>query len=312
MGRICCVVYKKFANSDQLYSHLTIRDEGTSSRINPTREPQSSFAIGPLVDILRRAFKARSNFDWSKYLPAPPTGLSNLTLVPLNPYIPEQSNCVFGCEGFLCDAADGCQPNLICKNSICQAPSESQPGKIGDKCNSKKLCLEHLQCSDGTCQQCASRPTIPPANPRTRQVFTDPDVQCYNDRTQLLRDQPYCSLPSSKDPRGNPCNNAMDCEANQYCDWGLCKMCTEGCLGMRCRSNNKCKTGFCNEYGRCDYPGQPKIIAGHGASARKASARNNLGPKGAQRGPNKVRDEAMRINIPKEEAKATGNPAAAT
>jgi hypothetical protein len=290
------------SNGVQLYSHLTIRDEGTSARINPLREPQRSFAIGPLVDVLRRAYKARSNFNWSKYLPTPPTGLSNLTHVPLNPYIHGRSDCVFGCEGHLCDAADGCRTDLICKNSICQVPSESQPGKVGDVCNSKKVCQEHLRCESGACQQCDSRPTIQPDDPRLAVAYNDPDAQCRHDK-DILRSRAYCSLPSINDPRGNPCSNSAHCDANQYCDWGLCKLCTEGCLGMRCRSNNKCKTGFCNEFGRCDYPGKRKINAGPGAHAGGRKR-----PKVGVRGPNKVRDEAMRINIPTEKVRATEKP----
>ncbi|KAF2689651.1 glycoside hydrolase family 5 protein [Lentithecium fluviatile CBS 122367] len=321
------LAYKKQAIFDQgnalnyrgipwLYSHLTIRDEGTTARINPLREPQSSFAIGPLVNVLRHAYKARSNFNWSKYLPAPPTGLSNLTLVPLNPYIPEQSDCVFGCEGFLCDSADGCRTDLICKNSICQVPSESQPGKVGDVCNSKKVCQEHLKCESGTCQECDSRPTIQPDDPRKVKVYNDPNAQCRADKNTLLQTRSYCTLPSASNPRGNPCTNAAHCDANQYCDWGLCKRCTEGCLGMPCKSNNKCKTGFCNSYGRCDYPGMKKIVSGPGAYARdwtrnrKGAGWNVGGRKDDVRGPNKVRDEAMKINIPKETVQATGQPAA--
>lgn len=80
---------------------------------------------------------------------------------------------------------------------------------------------------------------------------------------------------------------------------------------MKCRGNNKCKTGFCNTHGRCDYPGKPKAPQGPGGH-RRSTTRDRKGPgynlnlpKGEGRGPNKVRDEAMRINIPKEEVVAT-------
>ncbi|KAJ4297516.1 hypothetical protein N0V90_005408 [Kalmusia sp. IMI 367209] len=314
--------YKKQAIFDQgnalnyrgipwIYSHLTFKDEGTSSKVSILRE--SRFAIGALADVLTRAFRSRSNFNWSKYIPSPPGGLNNLTALPLNPYIPEQSPCTFGCEGYLCDALDGCRTDLLCKNSICQVPSESQPGKAGDICNSKKPCQEHLKCSAGTCQQCKERPTMQADSyPRKIIAYNSIEGQCHPDTTTAFRKDsgPICTLPSPINPRGNPCNNAQHCDANQYCDWGLCKRCTEGCLGMKCRSNNKCKTGVCNVHGRCDYPGKKKILAGPGASARgttrdrKGPGYNNNAPRG-ERGPNKVRDEAMRINIPKEEVVAT-------
>ncbi|KAJ4356227.1 uncharacterized protein N0V89_004257 [Didymosphaeria variabile] len=131
--------YKKQAIFDQgnalnyrgipwIYSHLTFKDEGTTPKVSILRDSNS--AIGALSDVLSRAFRSRSNFNWSKYLAAPSGGLSNLTTLPLNTYIPEQSSCTFGCEGHLCDAADGCRPDFLCKNSICQRPSESQPGKL--------------------------------------------------------------------------------------------------------------------------------------------------------------------------------------
>ncbi|CAN9481260.1 unnamed protein product [Alternaria alternata] len=95
------------------------------------------------------------NFNWTKYLPPPvsiippsadektaqhlqamltgsnnqewklkPLGLSNVSSVVLNPYIIEQSDCTFGCLGHLCDAADSCSPDLLCKNS----PTNTAPG----------------------------------------------------------------------------------------------------------------------------------------------------------------------------------------
>lgn len=312
----------------QIYSHLTFQDEGTTPKISILRE--SRFAIGALTDILTRALRSRSNFNWSKYLPAPSGGLSNLTTLPLNPYILEQSSCTFGCEGHLCDARDGCRPDLLCKNSICQRPSESQPGKIGDKCNSKNPCLEHLSCASGTCQQCKERATIQPWDRRKENDLNshnpfrrDPiaansiDAQCHTDTTNafFIPPRPLCSLPSQIDPRGNPCTNAQNCDADQYCDWGLCKRCTEGCLGMKCRSNNKCKTGFCNVHGRCDYPGKPKVVFGPGGGrgttrSRKGPGYNLNAPKGEGRGPNKVRDEAMKINIPEEQVVATAQATA--
>ncbi|OAG07068.1 uncharacterized protein CC84DRAFT_1117139 [Paraphaeosphaeria sporulosa] len=325
--------YKKQAIFDQgnalnyrgipwIYSHLTFKDEGTSPKISITRE--SNYAIGALSDVLTRASRSRSNFNWSKYLPAPSGGLSNLTTLPLNLYIPEQASCTFGCEGHLCDAADGCRPSLICKNSICQQPSDSQPGKIGDACNSKKPCLSHLKCASGSCQTCNARATIQPWDRRPDNSYNShnpfrrdpiaansPAAQCHPDTANafLVPPRPICSSPASRE---NPCTNAQHCNADQYCDWGLCKACTEGCLGMKCRSNNKCKTGFCNTHGRCDYAGQKKVLAGPGGQGRSTTrnrkgAGYNLGaPKGQGSGPNKVWDVPMKVNIPKEEVVATG------
>lgn len=76
---------------------------------------------------------------------------------------------------------------------------------------------------------------------------------------------------------------------------------------MTCKSNNKCKTGFCNAYGRCDYPGKPKLVSGPGArSGGRRGPGYNVGPKRQEGGPNKVRSEAMKVNIPTEGVRATG------
>jgi hypothetical protein len=75
---------------------------------------------------------------------------------------------------------------------------------------------------------------------------------------------------------------------------------------MVCKSNNKCKTGFCNAFGRCDYPSKPKIVSGPGARAvGRRGPGYNVGPKGHS-GPNKVRSEALREVRSTEGARATG------
>ncbi|KAH7075462.1 hypothetical protein BKA63DRAFT_297774 [Paraphoma chrysanthemicola] len=337
--------YKKEAIFDQgnalnyrgipwLYSHLTTMDEGLTGRVNPLRTEFTSWTA--LKDVLRRSYTSRSNFDWSKYLPAPPDApLTNLTSLPLNPYIPEQSDCTFGCEGHLCDAADGCAPDLICKNSVCQRNDEKQPGKVGDRCDSKKVCQEHLRCGGGQCQACSVRPSIQPERQkRKRTVASEPpayvpghevvandiSASCHSDSLPSLFElakrrasptPPICLSPSNP-PRGNPCESTTHCDANHYCNWGLCTKCSakDLCLGARCKSNNKCKTGFCNNFGRCDYPGQKKIVTGPGARGKSRNNRVPGVPKGHERGPAKVRDEALRINIPKEQAAETAKPAA--
>ncbi|KAF2470699.1 uncharacterized protein BDR25DRAFT_286871 [Lindgomyces ingoldianus] len=314
------LVYKKSAIWDQgnalnyrgipwMYSTASTEDEGTSSRVSILRA--HNFAVGALASILQSAYRARSNFDWSPYLPPPASGLSNLTVLPLNPFVPEQSSCTFGCLGWLCDAADGCSPDLICKNSVCQKPAETQPGSVGANCNSKTVCQEHLVCEDGTCQKCVARPSIQPSDPRKHMVEGHITGQCHLDISSPFNMRPICTLcdPSKQTCRGSPCHRPGDCSADEFCDWGLCKPCTEGCLGMKCKSSNKCKTGYCNVYGRCDYPTKVKKPSGPGANAgRRGPGWNNKGPKDQQRGPAKVRDEAMRINIPKEGVRATGSP----
>lgn len=240
-----------------------------------------SAAIGALKDVLRRAYVSRSNFDWSKYISAPPA-LSNATHIATNPFIHEFGVCTFGCPGHLCDAADGCQPDLICKNSVCTTPAESQPGNVGAECNSKQVCQEHLRCEDGTCQECIARSSIQPEDKRKRAIPGHVNFQCHPDSTAIFNMRPFCLKPqASGSPlkRGNPCEKASHCDANEYCYWGLCKACTgkDGCLGAKCKSNNKCKTGFCNNFGHCDYPGLVQKKGGPGARAG-GMKRSPVGP----------------------------------
>jgi hypothetical protein len=305
---------------------LTTLEEGLTARVNPLRKEYTSWTA--LKDVLQRAYSARSNFDWTKHLSPPPdANLTKVSAIHLNPYIPEQSDCTFGCEGHLCDAADGCAPDMICKNSVCQQNAENQPGKVDDRCDSKKVCQEHLRCSKGACQECSVRPSIqppskrvwtgtdpPPLDPSNKVVPNDIKASCYSDsvdnifaRRATQTPYPICLSPMNP-PRGNPCEKAAHCDADHYCNWGICTKCTstDSCLGAKCRSNNKCKTGFCNNFGRCDYAGQKKIFTGPGARGKSRNTRVPGVPKGHERGPAKVRDEAMRINIPKERAHETG------
>jgi hypothetical protein len=200
---------------------------------------------------------------------------------------------------------------------------------MGDRCDSKKVCQEHLHCSKGACQECSVRPSIQPvskrkwANPHEappedtsiKIIANDINASCYSDSItnifalsarQSTLNHPICRFPSTP-PRGNPCEKAAHCDADHYCDWGLCKKCTssDACLGAKCRSNNKCKTGFCNNFGRCDYPGQKKIISGPGRTGIKQKRIPGV-PKGHERGPAKVRDEAMRVEIPGQKVMETG------
>ena len=262
-----------------------------------------------------------------------PAGLSNVTSIPLNPYIIEQSSCTFGCVGHLCDAADSCSPDLLCKNSICQTNPESQPGKAGDRCNSKQVCQSHLRCEKGECAACVARTTIQPESKKRKRAIlgdaatqqeeeqrrrssvkpNDPNGTCYTDSLPHLFETVRLSSPSPPLPiclppshHPNPCTTPSHCSAHEYCSWGLCIPCSpsDSCLGSPCRSNNSCKTGFCNDYGRCDYVAQRKKKATGPGGARGKVGRVAGVPKGHERGPARVRDEAMRVNIPKEEGPA--------
>ncbi|KAL5113440.1 hypothetical protein ACEQ8H_008684 [Pleosporales sp. CAS-2024a] len=342
--------YKKEALFDQgnalnyrgipwLYSHLTHLQEDVEARINPLRPEYTSWK--PLKDVLQRSYTARSTFDWSKHLPPPDAPLTNVTAVHLNPYIPEQSDCTFGCQGHLCDAADGCAPDLICKNSVCQQPSASQPGTVGATCNSKKVCLAHLQCTDGKCQPCSVRPSMqppskrrwigsdaPPIDGRSRVLPNSITGTCHSSSLPslfALQERSLGDAPSSTtlgtsnppppppplclapDARGAPCEKATHCNADEFCDWGTCAKCSasDKCLGAKCATHNQCKTGFCNGHGRCDYAGQKKIISGPGAPRGKSQRLPGV-PKGHERGPAKVRSEAMRVRVPTEKVRETG------
>lgn len=327
--------YKKQAVFDQanalnvrgipwLYSHLTFRDEGTTPAISIAREDNdTSSSIVALANGLRRAATARSNFDWSARLAAPEAPLSNLTLIPMNPYIPDRADCLFGCEGMLCDSAESCAPSLLCKNTVCQVPADTQPGKPHDACNSKKPCLSHLTCADGACQPCMARGTIPPSDFRKAVVHNNPHGsvgQCPLDSADPFTSLPYCRSPPSSSPSSsssspsNPCENPTHCSASEYCSWGLCTPCSNvtGCLGAPCTSSNACKTGLCNVHARCDYPAPkpPKLLSQEGQARDTWRSRKGAGwnaaPRNEKRGPNRVMDVPVRNVVPKEKVDATG------
>ncbi|KAL6152958.1 hypothetical protein ACJQWK_11566 [Exserohilum turcicum] len=353
-----------------LYSHLSMLNEGKSSRINPLHPEYTSWRA--LKEVLQHALTTRSNFDWSTYLPRPvrilpltadettaqqlkqmitgdntqewkiqPLGLSNLTSIRLNPYVLQQSTCTFGCAGHLCAAPDDCAPDLRCKNSVCTRPDAAQPGKMGDACNSKKACLEHLRCVKGECAACTPRTSMPDATAaarktRKRSLENDPaplpqqhhdattsvrpndaNASCYTDSLAHIfaaaaaasatgAPAPVCLSPGH---HASPCESAAQCSANEYCDWGSCVRCkaSDACLGDTCRSNNKCKTGYCNDHGRCDYVANrfKKSFGPGGAKMGKGNRQAGI-PSGHERGPAKVRHEAMRIVIPEEKVMETG------
>ena len=275
--------------------------------INPLRPEYASMTA--LTDVLTRASTARSNFNWTSYLPAPPTPLSPLTEMPLNPYIPADSPCVFGCKGHLCNAADGCAPSLLCKNNICQQNSATQPGQMGSVCNSKKPCQTHLQCTRGSCQPCASRPTLGTPGTSKTAAANDASGTCPTDELTTFfspASRPRtCLSPSA---RQNPCESPLHCSSTSFCSWGLCSPCrpSDLCLGASCKSSNACKTGYCNDYGRCDYAGQKTLVFGPGVRGRWKNTRVDGVPEGHERGPARVRSEALRIVIPTEGVMETG------
>ncbi|KAL1792293.1 hypothetical protein ACET3X_008800 [Alternaria dauci] len=383
--------YKKEAIFDQgnalnyrgipwIYSHLTTLSEGTTSRINPLHPTYTTWPA--LTTILTHAATARSNFNWTRYLPPPisiippshdeqtaqhlsamltgsltqewkllPRGLSNVTSVRLNPYIIQQSTCTFGCLGHLCDVADGCAPELVCKNSVCRSYSETQqPGGVGARCDSKAVCQAHLRCGgQGVCEACVARRSIQPDDdneerkerkrtidgdetelPTQQQwdrvvLLNDPNGSCYTDSLPHLFAIARLSSSSASTPSLNtclppahhpsPCTSPHHCSANEYCSWGTCVPClsTDTCLGSPCRSNAACKTGFCNDYGRCDYvpdAAKKKKGSGPGGARGKRNTRIPGVPRGHERGPARVRDEAMRIEIPGEKVVETGGSGA--
>ncbi|KAF2199608.1 hypothetical protein GQ43DRAFT_419909 [Delitschia confertaspora ATCC 74209] len=288
-----------------LYSKVTTEGEGTSSNINILFA--SRFAIGALKDVLTRAFASRSNFDWSRFLAAPKVGLSNLTHLALNPFIPNQSPCTFGCPGWLCDAADGCEPDLVCRNSVCQKPDEKTLGFVGKECDGhRKLCHENLQCIGGVCEECTAR--------ETREEDKELGIKAGSISGTCSVDDPFRMRPicqycdkSAKECRGNPCLSAQHCDADEYCDWGVCKTCTSGCLGMSCKSSSKCKTGYCNVFGKCDYPKKPK----RPMRPEDYTGRRGPGSRGGlKQGPSRPMDNVVRVNIPKEGVIETGGPVA--
>ena len=88
-------------------------------------------------------------------------------------------------------------------------------------------------------------------------------------------------------------------------------------MGMKCKSNNKCKSGFCNTHARCDYPSNkfrkptgPGVTAGKRGRDRAGPGGN--APKGAQGvgGAHKVRSEALRVSVPVNKVVETGRPKA--
>jgi hypothetical protein len=359
----------------QLYSHLTTLSEGKTSRINPLHPTYTTWPA--LRTVLTHSLSTRGALNWTLYLPPPvriipptqdektaqhlsamltgsttqewkllPVPLSNVTSVRLNPYIIEQADCTFGCLGHLCDAPDGCAPDLLCKNSVCQMYPDGQPGGVGQRCNSKAICQPHFQCVKGVCEACSARKTIQPKEQERKRTIEgddtvlpvsqqarvrENDVQgsCYTDSlphifqiNKLAADNhdqhplrgaalPICQHPSSSSSHPPPCHNPTHCSASEYCSWGSCLPCSptteDMCLGSLCRSNAACKTGYCNDYGRCDYV-RKKKVSGPGGARGKRNGRIPGVPKGHERGPARVRSEALRVNIPGEKVLETGGP----
>lgn len=265
-----------------------------------------------LADGLRRASKASSNFDWSRYLPQSRKPVKT-THVALNPYLPDQADCKLGCPGFLCDSMDACQQGYVCKNNVCEKCTKGCPGMQCDAY--RNLCQEKTRCVDGICQECAVRADS--ASRRTTCELDEPSryKSASTDETCGL-DEPFTQPPicnycdgSTKECRGSPCVRAVDCDADEFCDWGLCRPCTSGCLGMACKSSRDCKTGNCNAFDKCDYP------SGVGKGPMRAEdyvgrrGPGYFGPRYQNQGPSKPRDNVARVVVPVDEVKQTGSTA---
>jgi hypothetical protein len=222
------------------------------------------------------------------------------------------------------------RPPLRCRRRLFPRPNLQKQHLPAKRREPARQNRRHLQQQEGSCQACSVRPSIqpaskrkwtgtdaPPEDPSTRVIANDINASCYSDsffnlvtlskRQSAAQIPPICLSPSNP-PRGSPCEKAQHCSADSYCNWGLCTPCTstDSCLGAKCRSNNKCKTGFCNNHGRCDYAGQKKIFTGPGARGKSRNSRIPGVPKGHERGPARVRSEAMRVSIPGEKVRATG------
>ena len=200
--------------------------------------------MAALSQILRRASTSPSHFDWSRYI-KPTVQIAPYTELEINPYSPTQGECNYGCLGWLCDTMDSCQPGFVCKNNVCEPCSIGCPGMI---CDSKKPCQEWSKCVNGICQECGARSS-------SSNLFKscDADPVCPIDPFPAARVCSYCDDRISK-CRGSPCVRASDCNADEECDYGTCKLCTSGCLGQACKSSVECKTGLCNLHKKCDYP----------------------------------------------------------
>lgn len=206
-------------------------------------------AIWALRLAMEKANISPTKFDWRRYV-KPRRTLAPHTAIGPNQWKPYQNGCLFGCLGWSCDAMDGCASDLVCKNNVCQECTIGCPGMT---CNSKTPCQEQYNCVNGRCQSC---------NPRSdtndiHAMFDKTATQCPN--TVSFPATPICNFcdPKTQSCRGAPCERTTDCDAKEQCEWGLCKPCKEGCLGMQCTSGQSCKSGHCNSFKRCDIP--PKV-----------------------------------------------------
>ncbi|KAG9198462.1 hypothetical protein G6514_009960 [Epicoccum nigrum] len=287
------------------------------------------FTSRALSAVLARTYASRSHRNWTSYLPAPSTILPPLTSLPPNPFIPATRVCTFGCPGHLCSAADDCTPDLLCMNNVCLPNPEGQPGQMGARCDSKNKCQTHLRCEGGRCGECVARPSLPDEKTGIVPAAHDLMGMCALDAPAS---PPVCSSPSSSPAAaaadthpaglrslagiGNPCTTPLHCPYTAYCSQSLaCAPCLppDSCLGSPCASSNACLTGYCNAHGRCDYAGlQRKKHFGVGLPGMGGKKRRVPGvPKGHERGPAKVRSEAMRVVVPEETVSATGVAGAA-
>lgn len=249
-----------------LYSSVTDGQLKSTSQVKLRGNKNSP--VSALKAAVEKANKSPSMFDWSRYVQKPGPTAPHTGISP-NPWKPYQGECSFGCLGWLCDAMDGCSSDLLCKNNICQPCDVGCPGMACDA--HKSHCQEPYQCFNGVCQACTSRTDLAELHGTCEPTGT----QCSK---EFFPTTPICNFcdKRTKSCRGAPCERASDCDADEQCDWGLCKPCTQGCFGMECGSSRHCKTGFCNQYGYCDYP--PKAEKKKNTFDRPMGRRAPCGP----------------------------------
>lgn len=183
------------------------------------------------------------------------------------------------------------------------------------KCDGyKNLCWERTQCIDSICHECVARSDA--ASLKTACALDEPSrYNSVNPDETCRLDEPFVQPPicdycdgSTKECCESPCVKSSEREVDEFCDWGLCKHCTSGCLGMACKSPRGCKTGICSLFGKCDYP----RTVGKGPMRDEDFVGRRgpgfFGPRYQHQDPSKPWDNIARVVVPVDEVKQTGGP----